>query len=509
MNRKFNPIEGRVLQALAGRETPLAVEELARLLGLDQAPVSGAATLLDQAGLVALTEEPEIEFRLGQRGQAFAAAGFPERRVARALKSAGGRSTLHELPAACGLEAREVGEALRWLAQKKWAAKEGTLLIAGSAWEGPAEPAPQPDERLVEALAGGPRAAEDLDPALVEAGLKSLTGRSGVVERRERRRRLVRLTPSGAGLVASGLEVHEEVSELTTDLLVSGRWREVTFRPYDVSLPGPRLTQGKEHPFRRILQATRRVFLEMGFEETASPWVESAFWDFDALFQPQDHPARDMQDTFYLAAPYACELPDPALVERIRRTHQDGGDTGSVGWRTPWEEQLARRCVLRTHTTAATVLALSRDPRPPRKVFCVGPVFRRETIDYKHLPVFHQVDGIVIDQLASFAELLTLLSTFYRKMGFERIQFRPAFFPYTEPSVEVFVWMESRQDWFEMGGAGVFRPEVTIPQGCPHPVLAWGLGLERLAMFRFDLQDIRELYLAHLDWLKETPLCRF
>jgi phenylalanyl-tRNA synthetase alpha chain len=164
--------------------------------------------------------------------------------------------------------------------------------------------------------------------------------------------------------------------------------------------------------------------------------------------------------------------------------------------------------VLRTHTTAATVRALHADPNPPRRVFSVGPVFRRETIDYKHLPVFHQVDGIVIDANASFAMLLTLLTTFYRKMGFPRIQFRPAFFPYTEPSVEVFVYLESRQDWVEMGGAGVFRPEVTEPLGCTVPVLAWGLGLERVAMFRFGLSDIREIYLAHLDWLKETPLCR-
>jgi phenylalanyl-tRNA synthetase alpha chain len=164
--------------------------------------------------------------------------------------------------------------------------------------------------------------------------------------------------------------------------------------------------------------------------------------------------------------------------------------------------------VLRTHTTASTVRELAREPTPPRKVFCVGPVFRREAIDYKHLPVFHQVDGIVIDEQASFATLLTLLRTFYSKMGFERIQFRPGFFPYTEPSVEVFVWMESRKDWFEMGGAGVFRTEVTEPLGCRTPVLAWGLGLERLAMFRFGIADIRALYLAHLDWLKETPLCR-
>jgi phenylalanyl-tRNA synthetase alpha chain len=164
--------------------------------------------------------------------------------------------------------------------------------------------------------------------------------------------------------------------------------------------------------------------------------------------------------------------------------------------------------VLRTHTTATTVRALAADPNAPRKVFCVGKVFRRETVDYKHLPVFYQVDGIIIDKEASFASLLGTLEAFYRKMGFDKFQFRPAFFPYTEPSVEIFVYMEEKKDWVEMGGAGVFRPEVTEPFGCKVPVLAWGLGLERLAMFRYGLKDIRQIYISDLAWLKEAKLCR-
>jgi phenylalanyl-tRNA synthetase alpha chain len=164
--------------------------------------------------------------------------------------------------------------------------------------------------------------------------------------------------------------------------------------------------------------------------------------------------------------------------------------------------------VLRTHTTSTTVRALAADPVGPRRVFTVGRVFRRETIDYKHLPVFHQVDGIVVDADASFASLLGTLAAFYRKMGFEQFQFRPAFFPYTEPSVEVYIWFEKKKDWVEMGGAGIFRPEVTEPLGCRVPVLAWGLGLERLAMMRYDLSDIRDLYLPDTEWLKGVPLCR-
>ena len=104
--------------------------------------------------------------------------------------------------------------------------------------------------------------------------------------------------------------------------------------------------------------------------------------------------------------------------------------------------------------------------------------------------------------------MLGTLEAFYRKMGFTKFQFRPAFFPYTEPSVEIFVWSEKKSDWVEMGGAGMFRPEVTEPLGCTSPVLAWGLGLERLAMFTYDLSSIGELYRARLSWLKGVDLCR-
>lgn len=510
MSRSYRPLEAQVLEALANEEGLVRIDQLAARLGTDQSPVSATAETLAGEGLVEVGEEREEELRPGSRAAEWDGGVSPERRVARALAAAGGTATMQDLPAASGLEQKVIGQSLRWLAARGWAEKQGRDLVLAGNWAG-GEPALEPDEMLVaRLLESGPALVDTLTAEGVDvaAGLERLEKRSGVVDAKTRRRRLARLTDAGRKAVSEGLAVREEVNELTTDLIVSGRWREVDFRPYDVSLPGGRPSLGREHPFRRVLEETRDAFLLMGFEETRSPWVESAFWDFDALFQPQDHPARDMQDTFYVSRPATMGLPADDLVDRVRRTHEDGGDTGSIGWKYAWSRELAERCVLRTHTTAASIRALAADPRPPRKVFCVGPVFRREAIDYKHLPVFHQVDGIVIDEHASFASLLTLLRTFYRKMGFDRIQFRPAFFPYTEPSVEVFVWMESRQDWVEMGGAGVFRAEVTEPLGCRYPVLAWGLGLERLALFRYSLEDIREIYLAHLGWLEEVPQCR-
>jgi len=216
-----------------------------------------------------------------------------------------------------------------------------------------------------------------------------------------------------------------------------------------------------------------------------------------------------MQDTFYVARPATTRLPDDALVAKVRATHENGGDTGSTGWQYRWSRELAQKPVLRTHTTAATIRALARHARGrPGKYFVIGPVFRREAADYKHLPVFHQVDGIIVDRHASLATLIGTLTAFYNKMGFPKVRVAPSFFPYTEPSAEVNLWLESRKTWVEMGGSGIFRPEVTRPQGIEDRVLAWGLGLDRLAMMLFGAQSLQELFYATMPWLREEPLCR-
>ncbi len=193
------------------------------------------------------------------------------------------------------------------------------------------------------------------------------------------------------------------------------------------------------------------------------------------------------------------------LVEAVRRTHENGGDTGSTGWRYKWDIEKARQLVLRTHTTSASIRALAANPKPPRKVFCIGKTFRREATDQTHLAEFMQIDGIIIDEQATLATLFGTLDAFFKKMGAEEVRFRPSFFPYTEPSAEVFAKM-GKLGWVEMCGSGVFRPEVTRPLGCNVPVLAWGGGVERIAMLRYGLDDIRKLYMADIDWLRQARL---
>ena len=501
--------EFHLLTALGEEPGVLLVGALAQRLSLDQSLVMAAGTALCELGYAGMEERSFEEYQLGDLGREYGEGELPERRLAAALGKAGGSATIKELPGLSGLDQKAVGQALRFLTGKGWAGKAGPALELTQ--EGRAAlDTKGADEQLIVALMGREAAtADELGRAgvQVEEALSLLQGRKGVLKIKTRTLRSLSITDAGRE-AATGATLRKQVNQLTSDMLADGSWRDVDFRSYDMSAETEPLYPGKAHPFRRVLEQTRRVFLEMGFQEIVSPFVESSFWDFDALFQPQDHPARDMQDTFYVSRPETCALPNDGVLQTVRRTHEDGGDTGSVGWQYKFDQELSAKPVLRTHTTACTIRALAADPNPPRKVFCVGKVFRRETVDYKHLPVFYQVDGIIIDEKASFASLLGTLEAFYRKMGFDKFQFRPAFFPYTEPSVEIFVYMEEKQDWVEMGGAGVFRPEVTEPFGCKVPVLAWGLGLERLAMFRYGLKDIRQIYISDLAWLKEAKLCR-
>ena len=268
---------------------------------------------------------------------------------------------------------------------------------------------------------------------------------------------------------------------------------------FDISAPAADAPVGKAHVISRFMQRVRKIMAELGFSEMEGPIIESTFWNFDALFQPQDHPARDLADTFYISM--KSPLPkDQGLVRRVSSAH-------SEGWNYKWSNEEASKTVLRTHTTALSARYLYQNrEKMPQKLFAVGRVFRNEATDFKHLAEFHQVEGIIAWEGATFRDLLGIISEFYRKLGFEKVRFRPSFFPYTEPSLEIEVFFEPRGEWLELGGAGIFRPEVSIPLAGVYPVLAWGLSLERPLMLLLELEDIRTFYRNDIDFLKSTRL---
>ena len=311
------------------------------------------------------------------------------------------------------------------------------------------------------------------------------------------------LTPEGSSLDSNLLVETTMVNEITPELLQSDAWKDAEFRRFDVTLESATPRTGRSHPMQSLIERIRHIFLEMGFSEIVEDYVQTAGWNMDALFIPQDHPAREMQDTFYLDNPKSMDLPKD-LTDKWSEIHRTGGDTGSTGWGGDFSPETSQKGLLRTHTTVNTIQYLAENPNQPCRMFAVDRVFRKEAIDRTHLPEFHQIEGIIMEEGANLQMLVTTLKTFYAKMGYPEVRVRPAYFPYTEPSLEIEVkW---RGKWLELGGAGIFRPEVTEPLGIEHPVLAWGMGLERLAMLVLGLDDIRQLYISDLEWLRNQPL---
>jgi phenylalanyl-tRNA synthetase alpha chain len=194
------------------------------------------------------------------------------------------------------------------------------------------------------------------------------------------------------------------------------------------------------------------------------------------------------------------------INENVKKAHEGGVD-GSKGWEYKYDEEISKRVLLRTHTTCVssrTLKKIAESKEFPAKYFALGRCFRNETVDWKHGFEFNQTEGIVIDENATFRQLLGYLKEFFSKMGYDKIRIRPSYFPYTEPSLEIDCWNKERGEWLEIGGAGMFRPEVTIPIFGRHiPVLAWGPGFDRIIMELYEIKDLREMYKNNITKLRD------
>ena len=501
---KLSSAERRVLLALReldGSEVD-AIREAAGFTELVE--VMNASSWLASKGMVTIGERVDRFLVAGPGAQDALEKGLPERRALVALDKVQ-MSGMAELQADAGMDKGEISIAMGWLKRRGWAEirrVDGKPVLEITQEGMDAVGQTLPEEEMIQVLVdAGPKGRGEAE--LREEARENLLGRKDLVKVREDVHRTLSLTDRGREVLARGLEVREEVAQLTPQMLRTGRWRQMEMRPYDVSAYAPASHGGKPHPVREVLERVRRVFKQMGFTEISGDFVQSAFWNMDALFTPQDHPARDLQDTLYLEGEWVPDVSDD-VVDRVRRVHEDGGDTGSRGWGGEFSIEETRRLLLRTHTTSMTIQYLAENPEEPCKIFSLGRVFRREAIDYSHLAEFYQVEGIVMEPGASFAMLVGVMREFYQRLGFEDIRVRPGYFPYTEPSMEVEVLLGDK--WLEMGGSGVFRPEVTAPFGVKDPVLAWGQGLERIAMILYGIDDIRQLYETDLDWLRKRPL---
>lgn len=478
-----NP-EKRLLKALQSRSGAWGLQEILDTCEWsDQAIAVGAGQGLYDSGFARMEETVSVEWKLGPEGEKAVANGLLEARLWKWMNSEA-EPSMAAMSAA--FERHEAGPGVGLLKGLGVEIRGGMLVAENKmAIEG------EINRRT--------RFLQNInDDSQMIAHFK---GRKGLITSTETITRTWSVTEEG--MTITDLEEVEQIVEITPELLQGDSWRDAQFKPYDVNLESAMPETGRTHPMQALIERIRAIFLEMGFSELVDDYVQTAGWNMDALFIPQDHPAREMQDTFYLENPQSIEL-DSKQLAAWAAIHEHGGDTESLGWGGKFSNEIAQKGLLRTHTTVNTIQYLAKNPKQPCRMFTIDRVFRKESIDRTHLPEFHQIEGIIMEEGANLPMLVTTLKTFYAKMGYPDVRVRPAYFPYTEPSLEIEVKWKGK--WLELGGAGIFRPEVCEPLGIEHPVLAWGMGLERLAMLVLGLDDIRQLYISDLEWLKSQPL---
>ncbi len=485
--------EKLVLKTIA-REGELSYHEIAKKTGLEMPAIERAVLRLESMGLAKKREEKESRLVLTGRGEEALKEGLPEEELLRELSGGEreiGEFATRQAPIALGIAKKQGLVEI----QKK----DGKTIVMITREGEKALKEGVPARRALEKVARGEKPGEKETRLLVERGLAQ--------EKTEKRAYAV--ATSKGKREGEKLEIREEIGILTPEILRKREWVDKDLRAYDVLAPVKPRHAGRKHFAREIHEEMRRIWIEMGFREMKGPIIVPSFLNFDALYQPQDHPARELHDTFFLKNPEKSRLSmvSARQVEAVRRAHENGGDTGSTGWGLEWKLEIATLNVLRTHTTSVSAQTLSRLSREdlPAKFFSLDRCFRNETIDWKHTAEFYQTEGIVVDENATFRHLLGYLKEFYKRMGYSRVRFRPAYYPYTEMSVEPEIYVPERKTWVGLGGAGMFRPEVVKPLlGFEVPVLAWGLGVDRIVAGAYGIKDARELYSNNLGFLRNS-----
>lgn len=488
----------------------LSTEQLGQSTGLEPSQLSMAVEWLLAKGLLTVESEcitPVVS--LTKIGELYFEKYSPIERVLSAARDAartGKRLTIQDIQSREGLEPADVSGAIGRLK------KEGALLIIqGGCVEATGRPSPSAEaiRGLLLQLRGVSRDLQAFPEAHRQVIQDHAVKRGNAREPfriDERVTRSFRLSPSGIEAVQhlSRQGIAEEVSQLSPEMLKDGSWRRKRFRKYTISLRAPRIAPGKRHPYREFLDAVKTKLVSMGFQEMRGTLVETEFWNMDALFMPQFHPARDIHDVYFVKDPkQAAAIAEPFL-SHVTQAHQTGGDTGSTGWGYTFDVERARRLVLRSQGTAVSAHTLASGPSVPGKYFSIARCFRYDQVDATHATDFFQVEGIVLGENINFRTLLGLLNLFAREVAqAKEVKFLPAYFPFTEPSVEMHV-RHPRLGWMELGGAGLFRQEVTLPLGVRVPVIAWGLGLDRMAMVALGIHDIRELFTDNLELIRST-----
>ncbi|RYP45349.1 hypothetical protein DL768_008286 [Monosporascus sp. mg162] len=508
MDSSGDELPVQILRVLDKTSSPVNSVEAFPTVGFTE--LKAALDKLKSRELIGYDTQDREEYILEPEGELIAANGSHEARVFEAVRVSGDKGlTSHELEKAVGdKNYTKVGQGKAF--KEKWISKtkDGKFIAA-------TETIQDVTKEQLQTV----KTTRTYPDAKILADLK--------------KRKLIRAQKVITFKIYKGpkfaLEIPEEATDLTADMITTGAWKTATFKQYNFKSLGAEQFAGALHPLNKVRSEFRQIFFEMGFEEMATDnFVESGFWNFDTLFVPQQHPARDLQDTFYISDPPAAdrprkESPDDekdyeTYWENVKAVHQDG-KYGSIGYRYPWSADESLRLVLRTHTTAISSKMLyklasrKRDGRPPpARYFSIDRVFRNESVDATHLAEFHQVEGVIADYNLTLGGLMEFMDIFFGKMGITDLKYKPAYNPYTEPSMEIFSYHKGLGKLIEIGNSGMFRPEMLESMGLPRDmkVYGWGISLERPTMIRFGISNIRELlgHKVNLSFVETSPAVR-
>lgn len=497
--------EAAVIKALQSHGGNCSFEELLTSTGQNSAAVTRALTSLLEKEFVKVSESDQVSLRLTEEGAEYAKSGLPERRLLQAVLEMGGEATIDQAAKRANIPEKLASVALGWIKISKWC--EVTTQLQKVVLKAAGIPDKTNVEKALELISSKPELPLEELPADLQESVETLKGRQ-LLDVRKQRKRYTELTPQGWKALEQGITVPEEISDLTAELIASQRWKSVTFRKYNVAAPVTAIWPGKKQPYRQFLDNLKRKLVTLGFKEMTGPIVEFMFFNCDALFMPQDHPAREIHDLYFVKTDEAGDLTEyDRFIDNVAATHENGWKTGSTGWGYKYSRREALKLILRSQGTALSARTLvSKDLEIPGKYFSVVRCFRPDQVDRTHLTEFNQVEGIVVGAGLSLRDLLGVLERFAIDIaGADKVRFKPDYFPFTEPSVELQAYKEG-YGWLEFGGSGIFRPELTLPLGIKVPVLAWGIGVDRLFMMRARLDDIRMLFAQNLDWMRKQKV---
>ncbi len=501
----LHPLERKVLPYVQLKST----SEIAKKANLTEAESLTGLQLLEQKGYVKLDQSEEKFIGLDKFGEKFVDSDLPEIAF---LKEIEIKEKKHS---ELNIEPDQIGAALGILKRNQLISikKENEMIYSANE---NAKNYLKENKKNPLKLFEADVLAESLSKEQKEI-FESFKPRKGFLKEFSKKSFSINLTPEGkkiADEITNNYSKLDFIEVLEPEMLKKGTWKNKEFRHYDTALETPIVEMGRRHPMIEANNILRDVFVEMGFKEMEGPMVESAFWNMDVMWIPQDHPARDEQDTFYLQG--KADVPEDIMKEvkslhegGIKRTHTQKGD---------WSEDITKKRLLRTHSTSTSFRTLAQLGEKLKKgedingkYFYVANVFRNEAVDATHLAEFFQGEGFIVGDDLSLADLMGFIKEYYAKFGIDKIRFKPTFNPYTEPSMEAHYYDPKLQKWYALINSGIFRPETLKPFGLESKkVIAWGMGASRVAALLSQKDSMRDITGATCDfeWMKTRPMMK-